>query len=231
MYGDGAVEKLVRRVIEGRRTEVFVASKVLPGNASCKGTLAACERSLRRLGTDYIDLYMVHWPGRFPIAETMGAMERLVDSGKVRDIGVSNFDVDELREAQRALTTHKIVANQVLYHFCDRGIEHHLLPYCEREGITIVAYSPFGSGQFPSPRSARGRVIAAVAECHDKTPHQVALAFLTRHPMVVVIPKAVTAKHVHENATALDVCLTRGDLVAIDRAFPRPSPDSSLGVI
>jgi len=231
MYGNGASEKLVGRLLEARREEVFVATKVLPSNASYRGTIAACERSLRRLGTDYIDLYMIHWPSRHPIGETMEAMERLVDSGKVRHIGVSNFDVDELSEAQQTLTRHGIVANQLLYHLGDRGIENRLLPFCEREGITIVAYSPFGSGRFPPASSPGGRVLASVARLHSKTPHQVVLAFLTRHPRVVTIPRAVTRWHVRENAAAADVSLACEDLAALDAAFPRPGPDAPLGMI
>jgi len=189
------VERLVRRAIEHRRAEVFLASKVLPTNASYDGTRAACERSLRRLGTNYLDLYMIHWPSRYPISETMGAMERLVDEGKVRYIGVSNFDVDELSRAQRALSRYRIVANQVLYHLGDRGIENRLLPYCEREGITIVGYSPFGSGRFPSVSSAGGRVLGSVAARHGRTPRQIALSFLVRNPRVVTIPKAAREEH------------------------------------
>ena len=231
MYGNGAIEKLVARVIEHRRASVFLASKVLPGNASYEGTIAACERSLRRLGTDYIDLYMIHWPSRHPIGETMAAMERLVDEGKVRYIGVSNFDVDGLSEAERALSRYRIVANQVLYHLGDRRVENRLLPYCERQGITIVAYSPFGSGRFPSASSASGRVLASVAERHGKTPHQVALSFLIRNSRVVAIPKSARSEHVRENAGAADIRLSRRDIAALEGAFPRPRGDAPLGMI
>jgi diketogulonate reductase-like aldo/keto reductase len=154
-----------------------------------------------------------------------------VDAGKVRYLGVSNFDVAELRAAQRALGKHAIVADQVLYHLGDRGIENRLLPYCAREGITVVAYSPFGSGVFPGPASAGGRVLAGIAARHGVTPHQVALAFLTRHPSVVAIPKAATAAHVRENAAAVDLRLAADEIVAIDRAFPRPPDGTALGVI
>ena len=231
MYGKGAVEGLVRRAIEHRRSGVFLASKVLPSNASYDGTLAACERSLRRLATDYLDLYMIHWPSRYPIGETMRAMERLVDQGKVRYIGVSNFNVHELSRAQRALSKGRIVANQVLYHLGDRGIENRLLPYCEREGITIVGYSPFGSGCFPSASSPGGRVLGSVAARHGRTPRQIALSFLIRSPRVVTIPKAATEEHLRENAAAADISLSPEDLAAIDRAFPRPRRDAPLGMI
>jgi diketogulonate reductase-like aldo/keto reductase len=231
MYDDGAAERLVGRVVAGRRAEVFLATKVLPQHASFAGTVRACEASLARLGVDRVDLYMLHWPGRHPIAETMAALEHLADAGKVRWIGVSNFDVAELREARRALSAHPIVANQVLYHLGDRGIENELLPYCAREGITVVAYSPFGSGAFPRPTSAGGRVLAGIAAQRQVTPYQVALAFLTRHPSVVAIPKATTAEHVRENAAAADLRLTTAEIAAIDRAFPRPPKGSALGMI
>jgi diketogulonate reductase-like aldo/keto reductase len=231
MYSNGATERLVARLIGERRHEVFLASKVLPSNASYTGTLAACERSLRRLGTDHIDLFMIHWPGPYPIAETMQAMERLVDQGKIRYIGVSNFDVDELRDAQQALTRHRLVANQVLYWVGNRGIEHRLLPYCERTGITVVAYSPFGSGRFPSLRSPGGGVLAGIARRHGNTARQVALAFLIRRPQVVTIPKAAHEEHVRENAAAADIDLSPRDIAAIDRAFPPPPPDAPLGMI
>jgi diketogulonate reductase-like aldo/keto reductase len=231
MYGDGAAEELVGRVIAGRRTEVFLATKVLPQHASASGTLRACEASLRRLRVEHVDLYMLHWPGHHPIADTMGAMERLVDAGKVRHIGVSNFDVEDLRGAQRALGRHRIAANQVLYHLGDRGIERRVLPYCARAGITVVAYSPFGSGDFPGPRSAGGRVLGTIAARHGCTPHQVALAFLTRHPSVVAIPKAATEQHVRENAAAGELHLSAEDTAAIDRAFPLPPKDAPLGMI
>lgn len=231
MYANGGSERVVGRLIRGRRQDLFVASKVLPNNASFEGTIAACERSLDRLATSYLDLYMIHWPGPHPIGETMAAMEGLVAGRKVRHIGVSNFDVEELREAERALPRNRIVANQVLYHLADRGIEHRLLPYCERKGVTVVAYSPFGSGGFPSPRSRGGRVLQEVARRRGGTPRQAALAFLTRHPRVVAIPKASHPTHVRENAGAAALRLRADDIAEIDDAFPLPPPDRPLGVI
>jgi diketogulonate reductase-like aldo/keto reductase len=231
MYGDGAVETLIARALRGRRAEAFLATKVLPQHASRDGTIAACEQSLRRLRTDHVDLYMIHWPGRHPIDETMGAMERLVEQGKVRHVGVSNFDVDELAAAQRALGRVRLAANQVLYHLGDRGIEHGLLPYCAREGIAVVAYSPFGSGRFPAPRSAGGKVLAAIAARHGRTPHQVALRFLTRDPAVVAIPRATDPAHVRENAAVVELTLDAEDVAAIDRAFLRPPRGQPLGMI
>ncbi|HEX6882638.1 MAG TPA: aldo/keto reductase, partial [Planctomycetota bacterium] len=172
MYGSGAVEELLGRALAGRRAEVFLASKVLPSNASRAGTVAACERSLRRLATDRLDLYLLHWPGEHPLAETLAAFDELQRAGKIRHYGVSNFDAAQLAEAVRLAGPGQIVANQVLYHLEERAIEHAVLPACKRLGVTLVAYSPFGSGRFPGPRSAGGRVLAQVAARHTATPHQ-----------------------------------------------------------
>jgi diketogulonate reductase-like aldo/keto reductase len=164
MYGSGRAEGIVGEAIAGRRDQVFLVSKVLPSNASYDKTLKACERSLKRLKTDFIDLYLLHWPSsQHPVKETMRAMEKLVDEGMIKFIGVSNFDLDQLREAQHALMKHRIACNQVLYHLASRGIEGDLLPYCAETGIAIVGYSPFGHGNFPSPQSRNGRVLAEIA--------------------------------------------------------------------
>jgi diketogulonate reductase-like aldo/keto reductase len=229
MYG--SAEEIVSEAIAGRRDEVFLASKVLPSNASFEGTLKACERSLKRLRTDWLDLYMLHWPGPYPIRETMRAMEQLVDEGVIRFIGVSNFDVEDLVAATSALRNQPMASNQVLYHLGDRGIERRLLPYCAQHGIAVVAYSPFGHGSFPSPRSAGGRLLAAIAERHGRTPRQVALNFLTRDPNVFAIPKASRAEHVRENSGAGGWQLTKEEIAAIDRAFPAPDHDAALGVL
>src|SRR4030095_6509754 len=174
----------------------------LPSNASYKGTLGACDASLKRLNTDYLDVYLLHWwSGSHPIAETMRAMEELVSAGKIRYIGVSNLDVSQLKQAQKALTREKIVCNQVLYHMRSRGIENRLLPYCESQNIAVVGYSPFGQGDFPSPNSKQGQALAAIANRHGKTPHQVALNFLTRRASLFSNPKA---------RPVLEVCGTSG---------------------
>jgi len=220
MYGSGAVEELLGRALAGRRDEVFLASKVLPTNASRRGTLAACARSLKRLKTDRLDLYLLHWPGPHPLAETLAAFEELREAGAIRHYGVSNFDVPLLEEAVRLAGPGRIACNQVLYHLEERAIEHRLLPACRRLGVTLVAYSPFGSGRFPSPRSAGGRALAAVAARHRATPHQVALSFLLRDPSVVTIPKSARAERVRENAAALRLALTRVDLAELEVAFP-----------
>ncbi len=231
MYGDGRAEELVGEALSGRRDQVFLATKVLPSNATYEGTLQACERSLKRLRTTFLDLYMLHWPGTHPIRDTMRAMEKLVSDGLVRNIGVSNFDVEDLKSAQEALRHHPMAANQVLYHLGDRGIERRLLPYCAGQGIAIVAYSPFGHGEFPSPRSAGGRLLAEVGERHGRTPRQVTLNFLTRHPGVFAIPKTTRAERVKENAGGAGWGLSAEDNAAIDRAFPAPDHDTPLGMI
>ena len=228
MYGNGRVEELVAEAIQDRREEVFLASKVLPSNASYKGTLRACIQSLKRLKTEWLDLYLLHWPSSYPIRETMRAMEKLVDDGMIRFIGVSNFDVDQLEAAETALSKHRLACNQVLYHLGYRGIERHIQPYCANREIAVVGYSPFGHGSFPPPDSTGGRVLAEIAKRHGRTPRQVALNFLTRHPSVFTIPKAGRPEHVQENSGGTGWELTSDDLIAIDRAFPAPHFDVPL---
>jgi len=231
MYGDGHTEELVAEAIAGRRDQVFLVSKVLPSNASFEGTLRACERSLRRLKTDWLDLYLLHWPGSHPIIETMRATEKLVAEGLVRFIGVSNFDVEELKEAERALKNERMACNQVLYHLRERGIERRLLPYCNERRIAVVGYAPFGHGSFPSPRSTGGRVLAEIAKRHGRTPRQVALNFLTRHSCIFTIPKTTQPDRVKENSGCVGWELTADELAAIDHAFPPPDHDTPLGMI
>jgi diketogulonate reductase-like aldo/keto reductase len=231
MYGNGRVEKLVAEAINGRREEVFLVSKVLPSNASYEGTLKACKQSLKRLETEWLDLYLLHWPGSYPLTETMRAMEKLVDDGMIRFIGVSNFDVNELDAAERALSKHTLACDQVLYHLGYRGIERHILPYCTKRGIAVVGYSPFGHGNFPSPQSPSGRVLAEIAERYGRTPRQVAVNFLTRHPSIFTIPKAGRPDHVKENSVGVGWDMSADDLIAIDRAFPAPHFDVPLEMI
>ena len=228
MYGNGRAEETVGEAITGRRDEVFLVSKVLPSNASYDGTLRACERSLRRLGTNRLDLYLLHWPGSHPIAETMRAMEQLVTRGMTRFVGVSNFDLPELQDAERALHNEHLACNQVLYHLGDRGIERRLAPYCEAQGIAVVGYSPFGHRRFPS--GAGGRVLAQVAARHGRTPRQVVLNFLARNG-AFLIPKSGNPDHVRENSGGVGWQLTPGDIAAIDAAFPAPDHDVPLGMI
>jgi diketogulonate reductase-like aldo/keto reductase len=221
MYGDGKVEELVGEAIAGRRDEVFLVSKVLPQNASRSGTLRACEKSLQRLRTDHLDCYLLHWPGSHPLARTIDAFEELREAGKIRGWGVSNFDEDELAQAVDIAGPGKVACNQVLYHLEERAIEDAVIPFCAEHGIAVVAYSPFGSGSFPAPRTRGGRVLAEIAEARGATPHQVALAFLTRHPMSFAIPKTSDPEHAAANAAAGDLELSGEEIRRIDEAFPR----------
>lgn len=225
MYGAGVVETIVGEAIAGRRDEVFLVTKVLPSNASRQGTIAACERSLQRLGTDRIDLYLLHWPGQHPLEDTIAAFQQLRQTGKIRYWGVSNFDAGELDEALSIAGPQAIATNQVLYHLNERAIEHRVLPWCKRHDVAVQAYSPFGSGDFPRPDSAQGRALADIARAHNATAYQVALAFLIRDPHVFAIPKAGSAAHAIENARAAELALSESDIALIERAFPRgPEP-------
>ncbi|MBX6392355.1 MAG: aldo/keto reductase [Burkholderiales bacterium] len=225
MYGSGASEEVVGEAIAGRRGEVFLVSKVLPSNASRKGTIAACERTLKHLGTDYLDCYLLHWRGSYPLAETFEAFEQLKRDGKILSWGVSNFDEDDMQEAFDLVGPGKIACNQVLYYLQQRAIEHAVIPWCERHGVTVVAYSPYGHGDFPDERSKGGRVLKEIADAHGATPRQVALAFLTRRESVVTIPKAGRPQHTEENAGGGRIALSETDIARIDAAFPRgPKP-------
>jgi diketogulonate reductase-like aldo/keto reductase len=228
MYGSGAAEELVGAAIAGRRDEVFLVSKVLPNNASRNGTIAACERSLKRLKTDRLDCYLLHWRGSHPLEDTVAAFERLSADGKILSWGVSNFDVDDLDELGQVAGAGKPACNQVLYHLRERAIEHAVIPRCEENGVAVVAYSPFGhAGGFPEPQTAGGRVLKAIADRHKGTPRQVALSFLTRRPSLFAIPKASNPEHAEENAGAGALHLSDAELARIDAAFPldpRPRP-------
>lgn len=220
MYGSGAAEEIVGEAIAGRRDEVFLVSKVLPQNASRAGTVAACEQSLARLGTDRLDCYLLHWRGRYALADTVAAFDRLQSDGKILSWGVSNFDVDDLEELRELVGAGKCACNQVLYHLQERAIEHAVLPWCLRYHVAVVAYSPFGHSDFPGAHSKGGRVLQEIAAAHDATPRQVALRFLLRRAPVFTIPKASRAEHTSENAGAGDLHLTDGELARIDEAFP-----------
>ncbi|MDE5439945.1 aldo/keto reductase [Bradyrhizobium sp. CSA207] len=223
MYGDA--ELVIAEAIAGRRDEVFLVSKVLPSNASRRGTIAACERSLKRLKTDRLDCYLLHWRGSYPLEDTVAAFEELVKAGKIKSWGVSNFDADDLDEILDVAGEGGIACNQVLYHLKERAIEHAVIPWCERYGTTVVAYSPFGHDDFPTSSSKGGAVLARIAEARGATPRQVALSFLTRATTVFAIPKASSAEHAGENAGAGDLALTKDEIAALDAAFPRgPKP-------
>jgi diketogulonate reductase-like aldo/keto reductase len=220
MYGSGVAEEMVAEAIAGRRDAAFLVSKVLPHNASRTGTLAACERSLARLRTDRLDVYLLHWRGQHPLADTIGAFAQLQREGKILAWGVSNFDVADLEEARQIAGDGSFVCNQVLYHLNERAIEHAVLPWCEAHGVAVVAYSPFGHDRFPGPRTTGGRVLQRIAAAHGATARQVALRFLARRASLFTIPKASRPDHAVENAGAGDLPLTDAELVQIDEAFP-----------
>ena len=223
MYGMGEVEELLARALEGRRDQVFLVSKVLPQNASFAGTVKSCESSLRRLGTDRLDCYLLHWSGPHPFGETLRAFQQLQQEGKIRSYGVSNFDVEDLEDAVELAGPGKIACNQVLYHLRDRSIEEALLPRCQALGVAMVGYSPFGgAGEPPAANSAGGKVLKAIAKDRGVTPYAVALRFLLREPMTFVIPKASSAEHVEENAAAATLELSAEELQRLDAAFPGP---------
>jgi diketogulonate reductase-like aldo/keto reductase len=226
MYADGAAEALVGEAITGRRDELFLVSKVLPENATRPGTVDACEHSLRRLGTDHLDLYLLHWRGNVPLEETLDAFAALVDAGKIRYWGVSNFDVVDMIELWGLDGGTKVATDQVLYNLTRRGIEYDLMPWCRNRNIPIMAYSPIEQGRLLGHSELK-----SVAARHNATPAQVALAWLLRQDGVVAIPKAANVAHVRENRAALELHLTREDLAALDRAFPAPTEAIPLAML
>ena len=229
MYGEA--ELVIAEAISGRRDDVFLVSKVLPSNASRKGTVAACERSLKRLRTDRLDCYLLHWRGSYPLLETVAAFDELMRAGKIRCWGVSNFDVNDLLDLIEVAGESGIACNQVLYHLKERAIEHAVIPCCRRYGIAVVAYSPFGHDDFPSPASKAGQVLQGIADAHRATPRQVALSFLTRETAMFAIPKASTAEHAAENAAAGELALSESEIAALDQAFPRGAKPRSLPML
>jgi diketogulonate reductase-like aldo/keto reductase len=224
MYGSGAAEELVAEAIAGRRHQVFLVSKVLPHNASRKGTVEACERSLGRLRTERLDCYLLHWRGQHPLEETITALELLQDAGKILAWGVSNFDVPDLEEV-RAIGR-RFACNQVLYHLKERAIEHAVIPWCEQHGVAVIAYSPFGHGDFP-----RSAVLKEIAGGHNVTPRQVALRFLIRRRSVFTIPKASSPEHTADNGAASGLQLSPAEFERIDAAFPLGSRPRELPMI
>jgi diketogulonate reductase-like aldo/keto reductase len=226
MYADGEAEKIVGEAVSGRRDEVFLVSKVYPHHGSRRSVAAACERSLARLGTDRLDLYLLHWRGDIPLSETIAGFEQLRDRGRIRDWGVSNFDRNDLEELLALPGGTRCVANQVLYHLNCRGIEWDLEPLCRRHGVAVMAYSPLDEG-----RLLHNRRLAALAEREQVTPSQLALAWLLAQRNVAVIPKTSTAVHVHDNSRALSVQLSRALKAEIDRSFPPPKGASPLKMI
>jgi len=226
MYGEGGAEELVGKAVAGRRDQVFIVSKVYPHNASRKGAVAACERSLKRLGTDRIDLYLLHWRGGIPLAETIEAFRALRQSGKIRHYGVSNFGIDDMEEWWKLEGGDATAANQVLYNLERRGIEWDLLPWLRRRSVPAMAYSPIEQG-----RLLRRRALGTVARRRNATPAQVALAWLLHRDGVIVIPKAARPEHVRENRAALDLKLATEDLAELDAAFPPPARAEPLAML
>lgn len=226
MYGSGGAEEVVGEAVQGRRDEVFIVSKVLPSNASRQRTIAACEASLRRLGTDRIDLYLLHWRGGVPLRETVEAFETLKADGKILHWGVSNFDTDDMEELFSLPSGDRVQTNQVLYNLSRRGIEHDLLPWQAKRGIPTMAYSPVGQGDL-----AGDRRLAPIAERHNAAPAQIALAWTMRNGDVISIPKATRPEHVRENRAAADIVLTKQDLTDLDAAFPPPRRKQPLDMI
>lgn len=227
MYGEGGAEEVVGEAIAGRRDEVFLVSKVYPQNASAAGVQAACVRSLKRLRTDRMDLYLLHWRGSHPLAETVSGFEALQKQGKIRAWGVSNLDTDDMHELAGVPDGNRCAADQVLYNPETRGIEFDLLPYCREHGIALMAYSPVGQGG----RLLQAPVLAGVARAHHATPAQIAIAWGLRHPDVISIPKAVQPDHVRANAAAAEITLSAEEVAAIDQAFPSPRRKRALAIL
>lgn len=226
MYGSGGAEVVVGEALAGRRDGVFLVSKLLPQNASRRATIAACESSLRRLGTDRLDLYLLHWRGSWPLQATLEGFEALQRAGKIRHWGVSNLDLDDCRELVSLPGGEALATNQLLYNLSRRGIEADLLPWCRERRLPVMAYSPIEQGRL------LGRAgLAEVAARHGATPAQVALAWLLRQEGIITIPKAVTPAHLHENRAAADLRLTDEDLAALDAAFPPPKGPRPLEML
>lgn len=217
MYGDGGAEIVVGKAIKGLRDKLFLVSKVLPFHASYQGTIAACNNSLRRLQTDYIDLYLLHWPGSIALSETIEAMNKLIEQGKIKRWGVSNFDVVDLLELEPLIDTQQITTNQVLYNLSRRGIEFDLLPWCRQKKLPTMAYSPIEQGRILTNKS-----LIDLAKQHNATAAQIALAWLIRNDDIIAIPKASSIEHVLNNVAALTINLTEQDLSLLDNIFPPP---------
>jgi diketogulonate reductase-like aldo/keto reductase len=231
MYGDGRAEELIAEVLDGRRQDVYLVSKVLPQNATRSGTIAACRRSLERLRTDYLDLYLLHWRQSEPLDETLEAFTELAKDGSIRFYGVSNFDRADLEEARKLTGGRGVATNQVLYNPEHRGIEWELLPWCREHALPTMAYSPLGSSGQRLRRLLSNRTLGAVAARHDATPAQIVLAWVLRQRDVFAIPKAGSVEHVRENHGALEIELTAEDLRELDEAFPPPRRKTELEMI
>jgi diketogulonate reductase-like aldo/keto reductase len=226
MYGEGGAEIVIGEAIAHCRTSVFLVSKVYPHNATRQGTIAACDRSLKRLKTYYLDLYLLHWRGSVPLVETLEALQALKQAGKIREFGVSNFDTDDMEEALALKDGGAIATNQVLYNLSRRGVEWDLLPWCRQHRIPVMAYSPVEQG-----RLLKNRALQAIAQQRGVTVAQIAIAWLLHQEQVIVIPKSSSIKHVEQNYAALELQLSTTDLEALDAAFPPPSQRVSLEML
>ncbi|MFF3313541.1 aldo/keto reductase [Streptomyces sp. NPDC002952] len=231
MYGNGAVENFLGKVLRHRRQEIFLASKVKPHNATYTGLIAACERSLRRLRTDHLDLYLLHWPGPHPLEETLSAFRKLRSEGKILSFGVSNFNTCHLERLSKLTEDGEISCNQVLYNLGERAIEHHIIPECREQSIEIVGYSPLGSGIFPPRSRAAGNTLQRIATEHCATEQQIALAFLIRNRGLFLIPRTSNIYHVQENGRASEIQLSEEEVISIDHAYPLGPDDGRLPVI
>lgn len=231
IYGNGGAEEVTAEAIRGRRQDVVLVSKVAPGNATLHGVIAACEKSLKRLNTDYLDIYLLHWRGSVPLEETLLAFQQLKKEGKILDYGVSNFDTNDMEEARALPGGDEIATNQVLYNLVRRGIEWDLLPWCSKHTIPIMAYSPFMEGDMLHHNSPKQGVLKAVAARHAATPAQIALAWLLRQSKHIVIPKSSNELHVRENHASLKIKLTEQDLKELDHAFSPPHTKSALDMV
>ncbi|MDQ1186407.1 aldo/keto reductase [Agrobacterium larrymoorei] len=226
MYADGRSEAVVGKAIAGLRDDVFLVSKVYPFNASATGTIEACERSLKRLGVDHLDLYLLHWRGSHPLEETVAAFEKLKQAGKIRDWGVSNFDTDDMEELFDVESGRNCAVNQVLYNLSRRGVEYDLLPWCQGKGVPLMAYSPIEQG-----RILNNHELIRIAKAYQATPAQVALAFLLERDGVIAIPKSARPERVEENRGATDLDISDEDWAALDAAFPPPTKKMSLAML
>ncbi len=226
MYADGRSEEIVGKAIADLRDEVFLVSKVYPFNASATGTIEACERSLKRLGVDHLDLYLLHWRGSHPLEETVAAFEKLKQSGKIRDWGVSNFDTDDMEELFEVENGRNCAVNQVLYNLSRRGVEYDLLPWCQEKGLPLMAYSPIEQG-----RILNNHELIRIAKAYQATPAQVALAFLLERDGVLAIPKSAKPERLEENRGATDLDISDEDWASLDAAFPPPTRKTSLAML
>jgi diketogulonate reductase-like aldo/keto reductase len=226
MYADGRSEEIVGKAIADLRDEVFLVSKVYPFNASATGTIEACERSLKRLGVDHLDLYLLHWRGSHPLEETVAAFEKLKQSGKIMDWGVSNFDTDDMEELFEVENGRNCAVNQVLYNLSRRGVEYDLLPWCQEKGLPLMAYSPIEQG-----RILNNHELIRIAKAYQATPAQVALAFLLERDGVLAIPKSAKPERVEENRGATDLDISDEDWASLDAAFPPPTRKTSLAML